>query len=178
MKKIIGVFLILFLIVGCNDINNTPTKKVEELLNKYQSLDDDLLNNLDYSIESNNLTEEQKNSYRDIMKKQYKDLTYTIKDEKIDGDDALVTVEIEVYDFNKANVESTEYFTNNQNYFLNEEGIVDEGKYTDYKLKLMDEIKDRVKYTIDFNVKKKDKVWVIEEISDEARQKIHGLYSY
>ena len=36
------------------------------------------------------------------MKKQYQNLTYTIKDEEIDGDTAIVKVEIEVYDFNKA----------------------------------------------------------------------------
>ena len=72
MKKLFTFLFFLILFIGCSNINNTPTKKVEELLNKYQTLDSDVLSNLEYSMESNNLTEEQKNIYRDIMKKQYK----------------------------------------------------------------------------------------------------------
>lgn len=178
MKKVFTFLLILSIFIGCSNINNTPTRKVEEFLNKYQTLSSDVLKDLEYSIESNNFTEEQKNSYREIMKKQYKDLTYTIKDEEVDGDNATVKVEIEVYNFNNASTIASNYFMLNQDEFLNPDGVVDESKYTDYKLEEMEKITDRVKYTIEFNVKKKDDVWVLDSINDEIREKIHGLYSY
>ncbi len=179
MKKVLMVLAILFLFVGCDmGINNTPTKKVEEFLNKYQTLDDDLLNNLDYSIESNALTEEQKSMYRNIMKMQYKDLTYEVKEEKVDGDSATVTVEIEVYDYNKANQQASSYFTANQNEFLNEDGSVNETKFLDYRLGLMNNLKDRVKYTLEFSATKKDDKWFLDDITEDMIQKINGIYSY
>ena len=50
MKKLI-LFLTLLLFTACSlnigDIDNTPTKKVEEYLNKYQSLSSDVVNDLD-----------------------------------------------------------------------------------------------------------------------------------
>ena len=82
MKKIIGILSIIIL-TGCNtlDISNTPTKKVEEFLNKYQILDEEVLNELDDVIDSKtNLNVENKEEYRKIIKKQYKDMQYTIKE--------------------------------------------------------------------------------------------------
>lgn len=178
MKKLITFIVFLVLFGGCNELMNSPTKKVEEFFNRYQTLDDSLLNNLDYSIESNNLNEEEKNMYRNIMKRQYKDLTYKIKDEEIDGDLATVKVEIEVYDYSLASINASEYFKNNQDFFLNEEGEVDTFKYTDYKLDLMKDINERVKYTLDITVRKKDKTWMMDNISRDDLLKIHGVYSY
>lgn len=178
MKKIITFFCVLAFLGGCNNLLNSPTKRVEEFFNKYQTLDDSLLNNLDYSLESNNLNEEEKNIYRDIMKRQYKDLTYKIKDEEIDGNNAIVKVEIEVYDYNIANVKALDYFKNNQDYFLDNNNEVDMIKYVDYKLELMKDIKDRVKYTLEINVRKKDKTWIMDNISHDDILKIHGVYSY
>ena len=41
MKKILSIFIFLLLLVGCS-LSNTPTSKVEDLLNKYQRLDSDI----------------------------------------------------------------------------------------------------------------------------------------
>ena len=178
MKKLIAGLVLLATLGGCNDLLNTPTKRVEEFFNSYQTLDDSLLNNLDYSIESNNLSEEEKNIYREIMKKQYKDLTYKIKDENIDGDTATVKVEIEVYDYNIASIKTNEYFNKNQKAFFNEENEIDESKFIDYKLKIMKDITERVKYTLELIVRKKDKIWIMDNISHDDILKIHGVYSY
>ena len=178
MKKFLAFLFLLALFGGCNDLLNTPTKRVEEFLHKYQVLDEKLLNNLDYSLESNNLNEEEKKIYREIMKKQYKDLTYKIKDEEIDGEIATVKVEIEVYDYNLANIKTNDYLNKNNDYFLNDEGIIDESKYIDYKLNIMKDINERVKYTLEFIIRKKDKIWVMDNISKDDILKIHGVYSY
>ena len=89
MKKL--VFLILsLLLVGCNDLSNTPTKKAEEFLKKYQSLDSSVISDLNNAINETDLNEEQKKLYVDIMKKHYQNLSYEIKDETMDGDEAVV----------------------------------------------------------------------------------------
>ena len=45
---------------------------------------------------SRTLSDNQKKDYKELMKKQYQNLTYTIKDEEVDGNNAIVKVEIEV----------------------------------------------------------------------------------
>ena len=69
MKKLIGIGLCI-LLCGCNDLSNTPTKKTEEFLKKYQSLDNSVLTDLDNVLnEDTTLNESQKVMYEDIMKK-------------------------------------------------------------------------------------------------------------
>ena len=54
MKKIfVCLITILFItFTGCStNINNTPTKKVEEFLNRYQTLDSKVISDLDRVVE-------------------------------------------------------------------------------------------------------------------------------
>ena len=98
MKKIIVILLaVLFLITGCNTNLNTPTKRVEEFFSKYQMLDATILSRLD-KIVSNDLTldDEEKEEYKELIKKQYQNLSYKITDEKVEKESAKVYVEIEV----------------------------------------------------------------------------------
>lgn len=178
MKRILLFVFAILCFVGCDNMMNTPTKRVEEFLNKFQTLDDEVLTNLSESINQNDFTEEEKDNYNRVMKRQYQDLVYKIKDEIIDGNHAIVKVEIEVYDYNKAITEVDDYFIHNQDMFLDENGMVDNRKYIDYKIEFMSNIKDRVKYTIEFYVDKKDDMWTLNNISEEDREKIHGLFSY
>ena len=46
MKKIIVIVLILITLTGCNKLMNTPTKKVEAMLNNYVTLNKDVLDDL------------------------------------------------------------------------------------------------------------------------------------
>ncbi len=182
MKKISKTLLVLsltFLLVGCGDMNNTPTKKVEQFLGKYQSLDDSVINNLDSVItEKETLTDEQRDSYRDLMKKQYKNLDYKIKDETQDGNKAIVSVEIEVIDYGKSISESEKYLAENQDEFKSDKDgvVVDMVKYMTYKIKQMTNAKDKVTYTINFSLTKENGKWKLNDISDIDRLKIHGLY--
>ena len=54
------------------------------------------------------LSAEQKEIYTSVIKNQYQNLTYTIKDETVDGNSAMVEVEIDVRDLNKALTEADE----------------------------------------------------------------------
>lgn len=180
MKKIfLAVIVSLFMLTGCNNLMNTPTKKVELLLGKYQKLDDEVLTQLGDSLLSDTvLTKEEKEKYKDLLERQYKNLTYTVKNEAIDGKTAMVEVEIEVYDYNKAITSSEEYLLNNQNEFQDETGSVNTVKYNDYKLNEIEKMKDRITYTINFTLSKIDEEWMVDDLTDTERQKIHGLYAY
>ena len=112
MKKIL-IYLSLFilLITGCTNNMNTPTKKVEEFLGKYQSMDSEVLTQLDDIVSTDTtMTDDEKKDYRSLMEKQYQNLSYKIKDEEIDGDNATVLVEIEVFDYATSINKSRKYY--------------------------------------------------------------------
>ena len=118
MKKIALAFSMLMIILmsGCGEktVLNTPTKKVEAFFANYQTLDDNVLAQLDETIDKDDtLTDEQKDEYRELMKKHYKNLKYDVKDEVIDGDKATVTVEIEVTDYTKVMSDADKYLEEN-----------------------------------------------------------------
>lgn len=179
MKKIISVLLALVLLSGCDMIKTTPTKEVEEFLGKYQTMNSDVLDQLNEVVVNDIvMTDKQKEDYQEVMKRQYQNLSYKIKDETIDGDHATVEVEIEVYDYRSIMRSSTNYLTDNKDEFLNEDGTVNEEKFMDFKIKNLKSTNDKVTYTITFTLTKKDDEWKLDNITDIDRQKIHGVYEY
>ena len=147
MKKrliYLSCIMIVILLSGCT-MDNTPTKKVENFLDNYTSGSDTVLNQLKEMVDSDSMMDDnQRNTYSDIMKRQYKDMTYEIKDETINGDNATVTAEIEVYDYYKANKDAETYYNNNPDEFKSDdnEGLVD--KVKDAALDAVDGAKDAV----------------------------------
>ena len=179
MKKIVLIIVCLLITVGCGNMMDTPTKKVETLLSKYQTQNKEVLEQLDDVVdEAGSLSKEQQEKYRDLMKKQYQNLSYKIKNETEDGDKATVTVEIQVLDYGKAIAQSESYLATNRSEFItNEENdMIDSTKYLDYKIKSMEDTNDKVTYTINFNLTKVDNEWKINDLSDIDRLKLHGLY--
>jgi len=168
----------VFLLAGCS-MDNTPTKKVENFLDSYKNLDDGVLTQLTDMVKTDALMNDtQRTTYTDILKKQYQDMNYTIKDETIDGDNATVVAEIEVYDYYKVTTDATDYYNKTPDEFKDETGKIDESKFVDYRIGKMKDAKDKVKYTINFTLKKVDNSWVLNDIDDATRQKIHCLYAY
>ncbi|MCM1370861.1 MAG: DUF5105 domain-containing protein [Clostridium sp.] len=181
MKKtliIVTTFLLLF--TGCStDINNTPTKQAEEFLNKYQRLDNEVLNDLDKVIqEEEKFNSVNRDEYKELIKKQYMDMTYIIKNETIDGDKAVVEVQITVKDYIKIMNEAEEYKNNNIDLFKDELGNYSETKYIDHVIERLKETKDKVEYTIYLTVSKIDNKWTVDQINEEIEDKILGIYSY
>jgi len=178
MKKIIVLFTIILFLTGCDNLMNTPTKKTEEFFNKYQVLDNKIIEQLDYTLdESYSLTKKQMEEYKDIMRRQYKNLLYTIKEETIDGNTATVKTEIEVYDYAKALQNANNYLINNQKEFIKEDGQTNKEKFMDYKIKLLKDETSRIKYTLELNLMKNNDTWILSDITELDRQKIHGIYS-
>ena len=179
MKKILWILLVVICLTGCNNLMNTPTKKVEMLLSKYQQNDEEVLRQLDNTLLENGvLSEEQKNRYTDIMKKQYKDLTYVVKNEAIDGKTSVVEVEVEVYDYSKAIKNVEDDLLNNADKYKDDTGEVNTIVFNDSKLTALESVNDRVKYTINFTLSKVDEEWIVDDLTETERMKIHGLYAY
>jgi len=183
MKKIFCFLAAFLLLTGCDSATgtllNTPTKKVEMFLSNYQTLDADVMEQLDKVVNSEDtFNDEQRDTYREIMKKHYKDLTYEVKEEVVNGDTATVTVEVEVTDYSKIMNDADTYRDENENDFMNDEGIFDESLFTNYRLERLKEADETVKYTIDFTLTKVNDEWILDDLTDEQESKLHGLYSY
>lgn len=165
MKKFILYFsciMAVILLSGCS-MDNTPTKKVENFLDSYRNQDETVINQLKDMVDMDNLmNEDQKNTYSDIMKRQYEDLTYEIKDEVIDGDNATVTVEIEVYDYYKVNQEAQNYYNENSNEFQ------DDADTDDSSDGLLEDAKEGVEDIVDD----------VEDIAEDAVDALTGDAKY
>ena len=180
MKKFLSSIGIILILTGCSltNMDNTPTKKVEAYLNNYQTLDSNVLSSIDSIVVDEELyTNDQKTTYRDILKKHYQDLVYKIKEETINGDKATVEVEIEVNDYTKALKEASEYRNTHESEFLDND-VFDESKFNDYKLELLKSNKERVKYTIYFSLTKIDDEWVLDDLTQTEQEKLLGIYEY
>ncbi len=175
MKKLL-VILSIFLLVGC-EINNTPKKKVEQFLSNYQVLHKDVISDLDGMINKTNYTSEQKERYKELMKKQYKSLIYEIKDETIDGNTAFVDVQIEVINYGKRLADCENYLNEHRDLFTTN-GTYDETKFLSYQLDELEKEKERIKYTITFNLTKVDGKWEINDLTETMEDKINGIYIY
>ena len=168
MKKILSLFIFLLLLVGCS-LSNSPTSKVEDLLIKYQMLDKDIKSGIEEVVNEETLTSNQKERYRKIIEKQYKNLTYQVKEEKIDGDTSTITTEIEVIDYKKAINEAISKYQGKTDYTIEE--------YNNTKLDALEKAKEKVKYTIEFEVKKDNNDnWKLSSLSNETIKKIQGMY--
>jgi hypothetical protein len=175
-KKFIVLLLMLICLFGCA-IGNTPTKKVEDLLKKYQSNTDSIKTELNDYIKTLNIPDNYVDDYKKVYLKQYSDLKYEIKNESINGDNATVETEIEVYDYYKTENDVTSYIATNPTEFaINGVYSVNEG--LKYKIDALNNTKDRVKYTINFTLTKVNDNWTIDNLTDEILEKIHGTYAH
>ena len=177
MKKIIIVLLIILTLFGCG-LKNTPKDVVENYLDKYNTLDDNVLNDLQTSIANENLSQTNANTYKEILTRQYKDLKYEIKDESIDGNNALVTVKITVYDLYKSQKDSELYMNENINDFYDINNMFDNELYMKHKLSQMLKQDKTIDYEITFYLENIEQEWVLKEPNRDVIEKIHGLYNY
>lgn len=181
-KRILSLFLLLIgsfmLITGCEtNLMNTPTKRVETMLNNYITLNSDVLDDMDETIVADtSMTESQKNEYRDVIKKLYQNMAYEIKNETIDGDIATVEVEIEVYNYKKIIDDANTYLQNNQSEFLTSDNAIDIAKFNDYKIAELKKAKDKVTYTLNLTLRIVDGTWTLDNLTDTEISKIHGMY--
>lgn len=182
MKKFLGIVLVMIMsvtLVGCGCMKKSAKGAVEDFLNQYRSLSSNVISDMDDVVDKENLSDTQKEKYRDILKKQYKDLKYTVTNEEYDGDNAIVKAKITVYDLHKVQKEANDYLNNNADKFKDENGTFSNDLFMDYKLENMHKSTETVEYTIDFKVTKDEKGnYRVTDLSETDLEKIHGIYDY
>lgn len=178
MKKRLILIPALLFLTACS-LSNTPKSKVEVYLNQFNSLTENVETDLETTVASENLSQKNKDIYRKVLEKQYKDLKYTVKDEQINGDDATVIVKITVYDLYKSNKNSEKYYKENMDEFTTNNGTtIDLESYTKYRIEEMLKMNETVDYEIKIYLNKEDGEWTIQSLDRETLEKLHGLYNY
>jgi len=180
MKKrfwLIGLILLVF-VVGCSAMANTPTARVEELLRRYQNHSQSIIIELGDFLDSLNLDPNDRQDYHDIYLRQYRDLEFEVKNEVIDGDNAIVTVQIKVYDYHRAEININNFIANNPDDFLDENGNFSSTKAFRHRIDELMRITDRIEYTIDFTLTRVNDEWVVDTLTTEMLEKIHGTFAY
>lgn len=164
MKKKIIILLIsiIGIISGC-DLNNTPTSKVEELLMNYQMLDNNISTSYTNLTNDETISDNLKLEYQDIIKKQFRNLSYEVKDEATDGNEATITVEITVLNYKDIITK-----INKNNYSIEE--------YHKIVISKLKEAKEKITYTINFRVTKDNDEWKVKTLTEEETQKLLGNY--
>jgi len=160
--KVILVCIMFTILIGC-ELNNTPTSKVEQTLMDYQmAKPDKITTGVELLTNADNLTENEQDEYEKIVTKQYKSLSYNVKDETTDGNRAIIKVEIEVLDYKKE-LDNIEMQTN--------------ANYQQERINKLTSAKDKITYTIEFSVVKNAKdEWEVEPLTKAEEQKILGIY--
>ena len=154
----------------------TPTLKVSEYLSQFNSLDELVIQDMETTIQEENLSTDNMTIYRNVLQRQYQDLKYDIVEESINGDNAVVIAKITVYDLHTSKQNSETYMNEHQDEFLNTDNMFDQEGYMKYRLENMLATKDTVSHNISFNLNKKDNECVLDNIDRATLEKIHGLY--
>lgn len=176
MKRVISLLVLsIMLLSGCNKISTTKT--VENFFDKYNSLNEEVIDDLETNAKEEHLSTENTKLYVEAIKRQYEDLKYEITGEELKGDEALIKVKITVYDLYKTKKETLKYLEENKSEF-NVNDIYNEELFFDYQLKKMKEEKRTIEYSIDITLEKKDDVWIVKPLDKDTLLKIHGLYNY
>lgn len=178
IKTILVVICALLLFTGCSCAlnDNKPEEAVETFFEKYRAKDDNIMTQLKETIENEDLTDNSKEKYQELMEKQYDQFAYVIKDTKEEDNSAIVTVELTVLNYRSAILEAEEELKNNPDKFSDDEGKFSEEKYMDYKIEKMSKVNDTTTHTIDLSLTKENGMWTVEQLSSDDISKLHGLY--
>lgn len=164
MKKLLIFIIVIMLFSGC-DIANTPTSKVEDYLGRYQRLDNNVSLSYTQLSGSNDVNKDDRDKYQKLVEKQFRNLSYEVKEEVIDGNVAYVTVQVKVCNYSDV---------------LDKYDVIDYDdidEYHDEVIKGLEKQKEKIVYTIIFELElnKKNK-WKVSELSLEDKDKLLGIY--
>lgn len=164
MKKLLIFIIVIMLFSGC-DIANTPTSKVEDYLGRYQRLDNNVSLSYTQLLGSNDVNKDDRDRYQKLVEKQFRNLSYEVKEEVIDGNVAYVTVQVKVCNYSDV---------------LDKYDVIDYDdidEYHDEVIKGLEKQKEKIVYTITFELElnKKDE-WKVSELSLEDKDKLLGIY--
>ena len=110
MKKILIVLCAVLLFTGCScSLNDSkPEEAIDTFFEKYRAKDEDVISQLEDTIENEDLNDDAKERYQELMEKQYDQFAYVIKDITEEGDEATASVELTVLNYRSAILEAEE----------------------------------------------------------------------
>lgn len=117
MKKFMVAAMVILMSACTLGKAVTPKQKVSEFLDKYKNENKDIISQLDETINSQITDSNQKERYKTLMLNQYKNMEYKIKDEIIEDKNAVVEVEVTVYDYASAIKNSNTYLNEHMDEF-------------------------------------------------------------
>ena len=204
MKKIILPLIVILLSACTLGGAMTPKQKVSEFLDKYKNQDQSILSQLEEVVNNEYTNTDYRDRYKKLMTNQYKNLEYEVKDEVVEDDNAVVEVEITVYDYGTAIRNANDYLNSNQSEFMtsptieitdandetskdtennvtnstdnNVTSTYDQDKFINYKLTQMENVTNTIKYTIQFTLSKVNNEWQMDALSNTDMEKLHGIY--
>ncbi len=161
MKKWIFIICCCLFLCGCTKIHAKDA--VIDYLEKYRNFTTEIEDSLVDSLKEKDFTEEQKEQYILVMKKQFVNLTYKIKEEVFNGDEATIFVDITIYNYQNSIKEALKESNKEENYI-------------NAQLEKMSKEKRRTTYTIALKTKYENNSWVMEQPNEETLKKIYGTY--
>lgn len=188
-KKIVVAFITIALSVfgcfACGCSQQTPSDVTSGLLSAMQNGDSEKISkycnniNIDYPHidKNNNLTKEQQDSVDNFANK-VRDFDYKVVSETVDGDSAIVDVEINTYNFGDMFKEViSEYISQAFGYAFT--GNATEEKLTELIVDIFDKkmegmTEKNYNKTITFALTKSDNVWKVNEVNDSHFDAITG----
>lgn len=178
MKKFLPLILVfIFLVTACSwGMPGSPKMKVEEYLAKYQKLDKEVMKEVNNDMDGLNLTADEQQAYVDIMEENYRKLSYTLSNEKINGNSAQVDVNLTVIDLSKVENNAQSYIDANPKDYHDAEGNILLNKYFNYKVSLMKQSMDTKTYNTTFTLTKTNNKWVVDKLTADQIRMIKGLY--
>lgn len=184
MKKIIVLFLVIFLSACSLTTKTSPKQTVTDFLDRYRNEHTSVMEQLKDTIESQFTNDEYKKRYTTLMTNQYKNMEYKVTDEVIEENNAVVDVEVTVLNYGSAIRDSENYLKDHRDEFKKSKDTnssasndtnsddnsilyndrsadettrdddIDDDKYMEYRLSQMENVTDTVKYTVEFNLTK------------------------
>lgn len=176
MKKILIWGLLLILITACS-YNSMAIMAVKDYLDDYINFNNNVEESMNKYVEGENISEEQKKIYKEILERQYRNLNYEIINESYEDNKAIIGVKVTVYNLYKVQKDADDYLVNHEEEFYTK-GVYDKDKFILYKLNLMKQTDERITYLIDFKVNKIENKWIVDQPSNSDLDKIHGTFEY
>ena len=167
MIVVIALALVgIFVLTGAS--SKSPTDLTLEFMNKYKNATSEVMNQVKYPY-ADKLDKTQMNTYKDLIRSQYRSMSYTISEETVGEVDAIIKVDFDVYDYASSYDKASSYLS-----LYGSDMSLE--KQVNYKLKEMSNTKEKVTYSIEFKFYKLDGVWYMTDITSADLSKLTGTF--
>lgn len=156
----------IFVLTGAS--SKSPTDLTLEFMNKYKNATSEVMNQVKYPY-ADKLDKTQMNTYKDLIRSQYRSMSYTISDETVGEVDAIIKVDFDVYDYASSYDKASSYLS-----LYGSDMSLE--KQVNYKLKEMSNTKEKVTYSIEFKFYKLDGVWYMTDVTSADLSKLTGTF--